>query len=197
MLYWIVFLLCVIAIEKRADFKCELVIYCLLIYQIKLRDQDIHDKCLTECRLVYIDCLSSCESSFCDSACLQEFQGHINPFYQISDQFADCDAHCPCGLNCPSGCKGCDHPLCELSCEEPQINNDKYRLCINERIYELDLCLKSCTAEISCHNSCYESYVEKISSCTCMKDLVYTTSAPTLEPKQISAVIILYKIDGS
>ena len=55
-----------------------------------------------------------------------------------SSLFKECDAGCPCGLDCPAGCQDCpEHPLCEDDCEDAQINNDKYRLCLNEAVFHL------------------------------------------------------------
>ncbi|CAG5105009.1 Oidioi.mRNA.OKI2018_I69.chr1.g1752.t1.cds [Oikopleura dioica] len=171
------FLSSVTAIERRTDVECQ--------------DQEIHDNCLTGCRLVYIDCLSNCESSFCNSECLLEFQ--------------DCDASCPCGYNCPSGCKDCvDHPLCGSACEDPQINNDEYRLCVNEEIYQLDLCLKDCTADLNCHDSCYESYREGVLRCPCMEGSSTTTTSPAtttdsgpISPSDIFILSILHDVELS
>ena len=38
-------------------------------------DQEIHDQCLAECRLDYLECRANCDSTLCDSGCLAEFQG--------------------------------------------------------------------------------------------------------------------------
>jgi hypothetical protein len=38
-------------------------------------DQEIHDRCLAECRLDYLECRANCDSSLCDSGCLAKFQG--------------------------------------------------------------------------------------------------------------------------
>ena len=38
-------------------------------------DQEIHDRCLAECRLDYLECRANCDSTLCDSGCLAEFQG--------------------------------------------------------------------------------------------------------------------------
>ena len=52
--------------------------------------------------------------------------------------FLECDASCPCGLECPAGCQDCpEHPLCEDDCEDAQINNDQYRLCLNQAVSQL------------------------------------------------------------
>ncbi|CBY40341.1 unnamed protein product [Oikopleura dioica] len=68
-----------------ADYECE--------------NQEISDQCFAECRLDYLNCRAECDSSLCDSQCLENFQ--------------ICESSCPCSVDCPSGCKDCpDHPLC-------------------------------------------------------------------------------------
>ncbi|CBY12980.1 unnamed protein product [Oikopleura dioica] len=49
-----------------------------------------------------------------------------------------CENSCPCGADCPTGCVDCpEHPLCADECEDAQLNNEKYQICLNEAIYEL------------------------------------------------------------
>ena len=60
----------------------------------------------------------------------------------MTDQFAsqntsDCEKNCPCSINCPLGCQDCDHPLCEQQCENAQVENNDYKVCINELVFEM------------------------------------------------------------
>ncbi|CBY11772.1 unnamed protein product [Oikopleura dioica] len=49
-----------------------------------------------------------------------------------------CENSCPCGADCPTGCVDCpEHPLCADECEDAQLNNNDYKICVNEAIYEL------------------------------------------------------------
>ena len=49
-----------------------------------------------------------------------------------------CENSCPCGADCPTGCVDCpEHPLCADECQDAQLNNDDYKICVNEAIYEL------------------------------------------------------------
>ncbi|CBY11692.1 unnamed protein product [Oikopleura dioica] len=162
-------------------------------------DQEIHDQCLTECRMNYLDCLANCESSYCNSECLLSFQ--------------ECDASCPCGLECPAGCQDCpEHPLCEDDCEDAQINNDQYRLCLNQAVFQLDVCLKTCPPDMSCHDSCYATYKEQLSDCPCIETQTTTTEVSTatttttstttteltpIDPSEVSILVILNDLSAS
>ncbi|CBY11695.1 unnamed protein product [Oikopleura dioica] len=157
-------------------------------------DQEIHDQCLTECRMDYLDCLANCESSYCNSECLLSFQ--------------ECDASCPCGLECPAGCQDCpEHPLCEDDCEDAQINNDQYRLCLNQAVFQLDVCLKTCPPDMSCHDSCYATYKEQLSDCPCIETQTTTTEVSTtttttteltpIDPSEVSILVILLNLSAS
>ncbi|CBY11691.1 unnamed protein product [Oikopleura dioica] len=106
---------------------------------------------------------------------------HIKP-YEIGAAPTDvkCDASCPCGLECPAGCQDCpEHPLCEDDCEDAQINNDQYRLCLNQAVFQLDVCLKTCPPDMSCHDSCYATYKEQLSDCPCIETQTTTTEVST------------------
>ncbi|CBY14280.1 unnamed protein product [Oikopleura dioica] len=61
------------------------------------------------------------------------------------------------------------HPLCADECEDAQLNNNDYKICVNEAIYELDFCLKTCPPEIGCQNSCYENYTQMLFLCPCIE----------------------------
>ena len=100
-------------------------------------DPEIHDQCVTECRLSYLECRANCDSQLCDSACLTEFAGTLSKYskYKI---LSECESTCPCGLDCPAGCQDCiEHPLCQDECEDAQLNNEEYQNCLNEAVNEL------------------------------------------------------------
>ncbi|CBY14235.1 unnamed protein product [Oikopleura dioica] len=47
-----------------------------------------------------------------------------------------CENSCPCGADCPTGCVDCpEHPLCADECEDAQLNNNDYKICVNAAIY--------------------------------------------------------------
>ena len=97
----------------------------------------------------------------------------------------------PCRLASAVPCRqlsipGPEHPLCQDECEDAQLNNEDYQSCLNEAVDELvsfkrflivltffqEICLKSCPAEIGCHNLCYEIYTEKLFLCPCIEQQV-------------------------
>jgi len=83
---------------------------------------------------------------------------------------------------------GVPSPLCEDECENAQLNNNDYKICLNEAIYELDLCLKMCTPDIDCHNSCYASYSQQLSLCPCFEQETITTTQISTTTTQISPI---------
>ncbi|CBY33465.1 unnamed protein product [Oikopleura dioica] len=146
-----VFFLQAYAIQQRTDIPCE--------------DQGLSDQCSKECRNDYISCFANCESSYCNSECLEVFQ--------------DCDASCPCGLSCPGGCANCDHELCQARCYDAHENNDEYRLCFYDALFQHNLCLKECPASAACHELCFDIYSDKMATCPCMEIETTSTSVPT------------------
>ncbi|CBY11763.1 unnamed protein product [Oikopleura dioica] len=152
MLYFsAVFFLQAYAIQQRTDLPCE--------------DQELSDQCSKECRNDYISCFANCESSYCNSECLEVYQ--------------DCEASCPCGLSCPGGCANCDHELCQARCHDAHENNDEYRLCFYDALFEHNLCLKECPASAACHELCFDIYSDKMATCPCMETQTTSTSVPT------------------
>jgi len=144
--FWTVFILQAFALQ-RTDLPCE--------------DQELSDQCSKECRENYISCFANCESTYCNSECLQVYQ--------------DCDSSCPCGIDCPGGCANCnDHELCQARCENAHENNDEYRLCFYDALFEHNLCLKECPASAACHELCFDIYSDKMATCPCMA--IQTTS---------------------
>ncbi|CBY12595.1 unnamed protein product [Oikopleura dioica] len=119
-------------------------------------DQEINNECLVVCDGEFFECAKNCENSECSRKCFEELDV--------------CENSCPCGADCPTGCVDCpEHPLCEDECEDAQLNNNDYKICLNEAIYELDFCLKICPPEIGCHNSCYENYTQMLFLCPCIE----------------------------
>ncbi|CBY41049.1 unnamed protein product [Oikopleura dioica] len=117
-------------------------------------DQEINNECLVVCDGEFFECTKNCGNSECSRKCI--------------DELDVCENSCPCGADCPTGCVDCpEHPLCEDECEDAQLNNNDYKICLNEAIYELDLCLKMCTPDIDCHNSCYARYSQQLFLCPC------------------------------
>ncbi|CBY13668.1 unnamed protein product [Oikopleura dioica] len=146
-----VFFLQAYAIQQRTDIPCE--------------DQELRDQCSKECRDNYISCFANCESSYCNSECLEVYQ--------------DCDASCPCGLSCPGGCANCDHELCQARCHDAHENNDEYRLCFYDALFQHNMCLKECPASAACHELCFDIYSDKMATCPCMETETTSTSVPT------------------
>ncbi|CBY14807.1 unnamed protein product [Oikopleura dioica] len=155
-------------------------------------DPEINDDCLTVCRLDYVTCRQNCDSTSCESACLAVY--------------SDCNSSCPCGADCPAGCVDCpEHPFCEDECEDAQINNEKYQACLNEAVFELDFCLKTCPPEIGCHNSCYENYTQMLFLCPCIEQETTTTTEIStttteitpIEPSDVFILVIPHYVDKS
>ncbi|CAG5080465.1 Oidioi.mRNA.OKI2018_I69.PAR.g9602.t1.cds [Oikopleura dioica] len=65
---------------------------------LKCPDQELQEECNGNCRIVYTQCRLSCEDEFCLTTCERS--------YEI------CLDSCPCGENCPQGCKDCENPIC-------------------------------------------------------------------------------------
>ncbi|CAG5114321.1 Oidioi.mRNA.OKI2018_I69.chr2.g8380.t1.cds [Oikopleura dioica] len=61
-------------------------------------DDLIQEECNGNCRMEFTRCRLLCETEYCLSICEREYDTCLNA--------------CPCGENCPEGCKNCDHPLC-------------------------------------------------------------------------------------
>ncbi|CBY14925.1 unnamed protein product [Oikopleura dioica] len=119
-------------------------------------NQEINNECLAVCDGEFFDCTKNCENSECSRKCFEELDV--------------CENSCPCGADCPTGCVDCpEHPLCADECEDAQLNNNDYKICLNDAIYELDICLKTCPPQIGCHNSCYENYTEMLFLCPCIE----------------------------
>ncbi|CBY42373.1 unnamed protein product, partial [Oikopleura dioica] len=138
-------------------------------------DQEINNDCLAVCDAEYFDCSKNCENSDCLRKCAEEVIA--------------CENSCPCGADCPTGCVDCpEHPLCADECEDAQLNNEKYQICLNEAIYELDFCLKTCPPEIGCHNSCYENYTQMLFLCPCIEQETTTTTQISTTTTQISPI---------
>ncbi|CBY40185.1 unnamed protein product [Oikopleura dioica] len=144
-------------------------------------DQEINNECLAVCDADYFDCSKNCENSDCLRKCAEEVIA--------------CENSCPCGADCPTGCVDCPkHPLCADECEDAQLNNNDYKICLNAAIYELDFCLKTCPPEIGCHNSCYENYTQMLFLCPCIEQETTTTteiSTTTTTPIGIEVFILV------
>ncbi|CBY12250.1 unnamed protein product [Oikopleura dioica] len=136
-------------------------------------DQEINNECLAVCDGEFFECTKNCENSECSRKCFEELDV--------------CENSCPCGADCPTGCVDCpEHPLCEDECEDAQLNNNEYQICLNEAIYELDFCLKTCPPEIGCHNSCYENYTQMLFMCPCIE-----------QESDVFILVIPYYVDES
>ncbi|CBY12465.1 unnamed protein product [Oikopleura dioica] len=155
-------------------------------------NQEINNECLAVCDAEYFDCSKNCENSDCLRKCAEEVIA--------------CENSCPCGADCPTGCVDCpEHPLCAEECEDAQLNNNDYKICVNAAICELDFCLKTCPPEIGCHNSCYENYTQMLFLCPCIEqELTTTTEISTtttqispIEPSDVFILVIPYKVDES
>jgi len=68
-----------------------------------IRDLEIEEICTAECRVNYLSCRDDCVDQSCDAQC--------------SSAYTLCLNNCPCSINCPDGCAGCDYYLCENSTE--------------------------------------------------------------------------------
>ena len=66
-----------------------------------IRDLEIEEICTAECRVIYLSCRDDCVDQSCDAQCSSEYTLCLN--------------NCPCSINCPDGCIGCDYYLCENS----------------------------------------------------------------------------------
>ncbi|CBY15440.1 unnamed protein product [Oikopleura dioica] len=149
-------------------------------------DQEINNECLVVCDGEFFECTKNCENSECSRKCI--------------DELDVCEKSCPCGADCPTGCVDCpEHPLCEDECEDAQLNNEEYQICLNEAIYELDICLKTCPPDIDCHNLCYARYSQQLFTCPCFGKETTTTTTDVstvtttttdltpIEPRKINA----------
>ncbi|CBY12590.1 unnamed protein product [Oikopleura dioica] len=155
-------------------------------------DQEINNDCLAVCDADYFNCSKNCENSDC--------------FRKCAEEVIACENSCPCGADCPTGCVDCpEHPLCADECEDAQLNNDDYKICLNAAIYELDICLKTCTPEIGCHNSCYENYTQMLFLCPCIEQQTTTTTQIStttteispIEPSDVFILVIPNPVDES
>ncbi|CBY12584.1 unnamed protein product [Oikopleura dioica] len=155
-------------------------------------DQEINNECLAVCDAEYFDCSKNCENSDCLRKCAEEVIA--------------CENSCPCGADCPTGCVDCPkHPLCADECEDAQLNNNDYQICLNAAIYELDFCLKTCPPEIECHNSCYENYTQMLFLCPCIEQETTTTTQIStttteispIEPSDVFILVIPSSVDKS
>ncbi|CBY14562.1 unnamed protein product [Oikopleura dioica] len=159
-------------------------------------DQEINNECLVVCDGEFFECTKNCENSECSRKCFEELDV--------------CEKSCPCGADCPTGCVDCpEHPLCEDECEDAQLNNEEYQICVNEAIYELDICLKSCTPDIDCHNLCYASYSQQLFLCPCFGKETTTTTTDVstvtttttdltpIEPSDVFILVIPIYVDKS
>ncbi|CBY14999.1 unnamed protein product [Oikopleura dioica] len=158
-----------------------LLIFSINLAQASLRqrdtcnDQEINNECLVVCDGEFFECTKNCDNSACSRKCFEELDV--------------CENSCPCGADCPTGCVDCpEHPLCEDECEDAQLNNNDYKICLNEAIYELDLCLKKCPPEIGCHNSCYENYTQMLILCPCIEQETTTTTEISTTTTQITPI---------
>jgi len=163
----------------------------LCLYKQK-GDQEINNECLAVCDAEYFDCSKNCENSDCLRKCAEEVIA--------------CENSCPCGADCPAGCIDCpEHPLCADECEDAQLNNNDYKICVNKAIYELDFCLKTCPPEIGCHNSCYENYTQMLFLCPCIEQQTTTTTQISttttqitpIEPSDVFILVIPTSVDES
>ncbi|CBY16172.1 unnamed protein product, partial [Oikopleura dioica] len=138
-------------------------------------DQEINNECLAVCDAEYFNCSKNCENSDCLRKCAEEVIA--------------CENSCPCGADCPTGCVDCpEHPLCADECEDAQLNNNDYQICLNAAIYELDFCLKTCPPEMGCHNSCYENYTQMLFLCPCIEQETTTTTQISTTTTEISPI---------
>jgi len=100
-------------------------------------DQEINNECLAVCDGEFFECTKNCENSECSRKCFEELDGTFKKCKK-SINILVCENSCPCGADCPTGCVDCpEHPLCEDECEDAQLNNEEYQICLNEAIYEL------------------------------------------------------------
>ncbi|CBY06828.1 unnamed protein product [Oikopleura dioica] len=158
-------------------------------------DHAINNECLAVCDGEFFECTKNCENTECSRKCFEELDV--------------CENSCPCGADCPTGCIDCpEHPLCEDECENAQLNNEEYQICLNEAIYELDLCLKTCPPDIDCHNLCYARYSQQLFTCPCFgKETTTTTDLSTvtmtttdltpIEPSDVFILVITNYVDKS
>lgn len=77
-----------------------------------IRDLEIEEICTAECRVIYLSCRDDCVDQSCDAQCSSEYTLCLN--------------NCPCSINCPDGCAGCDYYLCENSTERIWKNFQEY-----------------------------------------------------------------------
>ncbi|CAG5111069.1 Oidioi.mRNA.OKI2018_I69.chr2.g5405.t1.cds [Oikopleura dioica] len=153
-------------------------------------DRPLYEECLAICRLRYLDCLSSCDSSLCHSTCLANFSA--------------CDNSCPCGTDCPTGCVECEeHPLCIGKCADAEQNNPEYKSCLNDSLDELTACMKTCEPTDTCHENCCSGHRERMTACPCFQSqgTSSTTSPPTtqqpLDPSEMSILVLRYSISDA
>ena len=91
------------------------------------RDADIASQCQSACIDEAKECQSECQSNDCISICI--------------DKLTKCDNSCPCGSNCPLGCIGCDHELCQCN---PDKNPDSIE-CVHFLEEQFVACIDVCS----------------------------------------------------
>ncbi|CAG5113968.1 Oidioi.mRNA.OKI2018_I69.chr2.g8056.t1.cds [Oikopleura dioica] len=116
------------------------------------KDWELEEKCLDQCRLIYTDCTQNCSDNTCQTQCV--------------NRYSACMADCPCNLNCPNGCDGCDHPLCNVCDAESNMHSQQ---CKNEAVQKESLCKKSCEmTDDDCYSQCHLELMNDKMECPCM-----------------------------
>jgi len=159
-------------------------------------DEDIGQQCEGQCEIGYVDCTVSCSNTNCLTECARIF--------------TECVNDCPCNTNCPHGCAGCRHPICDESpiCggNDTAQNKDNLELCKNEKSIDLGQCIIDCRNNQVCESSCVELFKTEYRKCPCQTDCPFGCpcdafdciglSVLVLNTFSSSQVPVLIKYDG-
>ena len=78
---------------------------------------------------------------------------------------------CPCNTNCPNGCAGCRHPICDehpiCGGNDTDQNKENLEMCTNEKSIDLGQCIIDCGNNQLCERSCVELFKTEHGKCPC------------------------------
>ena len=160
-----------------------------------------HDKCSWGCPCGFYQCspptncdlLEENREPFekCGIACIMEADAVVarciadqvetedDCYKKGNDAGIKCMEGCPCGKDCPNGCRDCDTPIGEEVCSDGDINNQEQCIyiwggyeqdCINDVTKNLTDCMNACAGSSSpqiCEDDCNADYVEWSEKCPC------------------------------
>ena len=74
---------------------------------------------------------------------------------------------CPCKLNCPNGCDGCQNPICSCGENLSAEDQDNLNSCVHGSGVEFSECYLNCDGNDQCRTSCLEEFESDFETCPC------------------------------